>query len=449
MFKSITGLLICLGMAGAVSAQQVTGKLDTLLAAYAAINEFNGTALVAQNGHVLLEKGYGMANITTHTPNSAHTIFQIASVTKTFTSSLILKLAELRILSLEDHLNKYYPGYPHGDSITIKNLLTHTSGIYNYTQDTSFNPAFSTRPASEEKMRSLFENKPLDFSPGTGWNYSNSGYSMLGYIVQKATGLSYWDAMKKYIFLPAGMQHSGFNFAHLVNKNKATGYFSDNSDAYTKETPVVDSSVSFAAGAIYSTVGDLFRFHEALQQGKIIGKASQEAAYTPFKNHYGFGWIIDSLSGHKTVSHSGGIYGFRSNFLRVTNNNICIILLSNTETPALEKISKKLLAVVYHLPYKIPKKKMAVKISEDILKRYAGTYKIESMPLVIEIKLEDGALVAYPVKGPRSVLCPSDTSHFFIKGDEDFETQFITDSTGKVVSFVIDHDGDVRTAVRL
>ena len=449
MFKSITPLLLGMCITCSLSAQQVTGKLDTLLRAYAAINEFNGAALVAQNGHILLEKGYGMANQAAHTPNTPNTVFQIASVTKTFTSALILKLAELHILSTDDKLSKYYPDYPHGDSITIRHLLTHTSGIYNYTQDTSFNPGFSTRPASEEKMRSLFENRPLDFAPGAGWNYSNSGYSMLGYIVQKATGGAYWDAMKKYVFRPAGMQHSGFDFAHLVNKNKATGYFSDNDEAYTKETPVVDSSVSFAAGAIYSTVGDLFRFHEALQHGKIISKASQEAAYTPFRNRYGFGWIIDSVGGHKIVSHSGGIYGFRSNFLRVVRDDICIVLLSNTETPALEKISRKLLAAVYHLPYKIPEKKVAVKLNEDLLKKYTGTYKIESPSLVIEIKLENGELVAYPVNGPRSVLCPSDTTHFFIKGDEDFDTRFVTDSAGKVVAFIIDHDGNVRTAKRL
>jgi CubicO group peptidase (beta-lactamase class C family) len=298
-------------------------------------------------------------------------------------------------------------------------------------------------------MRALFENKPLDFAPGTGWNYSNSGYSMLGYIVQKATRGSYWDAMKKYVFQPAGMQHSGFDFAHLENKDKATGYFSDNEEAYTKETPVVDSSVSFAAGAIYSTVGDLFRFHEALQQEKIISKASQETAYTPFKNRYGFGWMIDSLGGHRTVSHSGGIYGFRSNFLRVTSDDICIVLLSNTETPALEKISKKLLAAVYHLPYKIPVKRVAVKLKEDLLRKYAGTYKIDNPALVLEIKLENGELVVYPVNGPRSVLCPSDTSHFFIKGDEDFDTRFITDSTGKVTGFEIDHGGNLRTAKKL
>jgi hypothetical protein len=125
------------------------------------------------------------------------------------------------------------------------------------------------------------------------------------------------------------------------------------------------------------------------------------------------------------------------------------VLLSNTETPALEKISRKLLAAVYHLPYKIPEKKVAVKLNEDLLKKYTGTYKIESPSLVIEIKLENGELVAYPVNGPRSVLCPSDTTHFFIKGDEDFDTRFVTDSAGKVVAFIIDHDGNVRTAKRL
>jgi CubicO group peptidase (beta-lactamase class C family) len=250
-------------------------KIDTLLSTYAKLHKFNGAALVAKNGVILLNKGYGYRDATLKTPNDEHTIFQLGSITKQFTSAIILKLQEEKKLSVSDKLGKYFPGYPKGDSITIRQLLTHTSGIFNYTNNGEFMKNEITKPATREKMLALFKDKPLDFSPGTGWNYSNSGYLLLGYIIEDVTKMTYEQAVRKYIFTPLRMTHSGFDFTDLKTKEKATGYFNLDQKENTA-APIVDSSVSFSAGAIYSTTGDLFLWHKALQTNTILSKEQQK-----------------------------------------------------------------------------------------------------------------------------------------------------------------------------
>lgn len=442
-------VILCLYMTVLTSflyAQTTTEKLDQLMTAYVTIKEFSGSVLVARHGEILLQKGYGIKNIQQQSLNDVNTLYPIASVTKTFTSTLILKLVERKLMSLQDKLSKYYPDYPHGDSITIENLLTHTSGIYNYTRNNDFMFSAATKPADEQKMLSLFKNQPLDFTPGTDWNYSNSGYSLLGYIIQKVTNMSYQQAMRKYVFAPLQMKHSGFNFAGLPINERAIGYYSDSGKDYNKQAPLIDSSISFAAGSIYSTIGDLYKWHQGLQQYSVINKASLDKAFSPLKHNYGFGWQVDSLYGKRIVSHSGGIWGFRSNFARIIEDDICVVLLDNTEAPGLNIITQNILAILYNKPYTIPVKKQAVLLSEDVLKQYTGTYEISELHLVIEVKLEKGALVAYPFKGPKSELAPSDESHFFDKEQEGIEIYFEKTRTGEVDKMVINMNGNVKIA---
>ena len=213
-----------------------------------------------------------------------------------------------------------------------------------------------TKPATREKMLALFKDKPLDFSPGTRWNYSNSGYLLLGYIIEDVTKKTYQQAVRKYIFTPLQMTHSGFDFTDLKSNKKATGYFNLD-EKENAAAPIVDSSVSFSAGAIYSTTGDLYLWHKALQKNMILSKEQQEMAYTPVKNNYGYGWGIDSIDGKRRVSHGGGIPGFVTNISRVPQDDICIILLSNASDPTLQDITGNIYAVLYGKPYEIPKEK--------------------------------------------------------------------------------------------
>lgn len=447
--KKTLVLAWALGLARLAFAQDSTAqKLAELMQAYYNMGRFNGSVLVARQGQVLLSKGYGLRNIRDSIPNDPHTVFQIASVTKTFTSTMILKLVEMKKLALTDKLSKFYPGYPHGDSITIAQLLTHTAGIWDYTRDSDVRNQ-TGRPLHVEEMVRFFKDKPLDFPPGTGWNYSNSGYYLLGYIIQQVTGMPYEKAVRESIFKPLGMVHSGFDFAHLAHQDKAVGYYADSTEPATKPAPVVDSSGPFAAGAIYSTVEDLYKWHRGLQSHTIVDAGLLQQAYTPVKNRYGYGWIIDSLDGKLLVSHSGGIFGFRSDFARVPADDVCVILLSNTEVPGLGNITRRILDVVYGKPYALPVRLQAVPVREDILKKYTGRYKIEANGVVVDVMLENGRLMARPHNGPPSELLALDDTHFFLSNEHEFRISFEADKTGKIVRMLVNPNGTPRPAIKI
>src|SRR5258708_17001406 len=287
--------------------QTLPQKLDTLLTAYTRQHSFNGSALVARQGTVLLQKGYGYKNLQDHAWNDSNGIFQIGSITKQFTSAIILQLQEKNKLSLQDKLSKYIPDYPHGGEITIENLLTHTSGIYNYPNDGDFMQHKTTHPINRDSLIARFKNTPLDFSPGEKFSYSNSGYILLGYIIEKITGKPYFRVVREQIFQPLQMRHSGFDFTGLTSPDKAIGYPSPSSD---QPADIVDSSVSFAAGAMYTTAGDLYKWDRALYTGGIINQASFQKTFSPYKTGYRYAWGVGFALWTKNLMVCGRINRF-------------------------------------------------------------------------------------------------------------------------------------------
>lgn len=436
--KRILLIIVTISFSQTLFSQETTGeKIDQLIKGYAETGRFNGSVLVASHNQILLEKGYGYKNFRDSTLNDSSTVFQIASVTKQFTSTAILKLVELKKLALTDKLSRYYPGFPKGDSITIENLLTHTSGIFDWTYSINFSPT------NEQTLLGFLKTKALNFSPGTSWSYSNSNYSLLGYIIQKVTGMSYEDAVRKYIFIPLQMTHSGFDFKNLVYKEKATGY-SAFSDSSKTEGTLYDSVGPYAAGEIYSTVGDLYKWHKGLQSYKIINRASLERAYTPLKNHYGYGWIIDSLFSRRITSHSGDISGFSSNLARITEDNIFIILLNNKEGSDLETLTKDIIAILYNQPYSIFVKRHPVRLNEEILKKYFGTYQVISPhgSLKGEVTLENGKLMLQAHAGPKLESAAEKEDYFYdlFEGNEG-DMEFVIGTDGKVDKIVLSQNG--------
>lgn len=427
-------------------AQTPAEKADALLTAYAQQYKFTGSALVAWKGNIILEKGYGFKNAQDSSLNDANTIFQVGSITKQFTSTVILKLQEQKKLDVHDKLSKYFPDYPKGDSITIENLLTHTSGIFNYTNDGKFMNSAATKPATHEQMLALFRDKPLDFSPGTKWNYSNSGYMLLGFIIEKITGEPYETVVRKYIFQPLGMTHSGFDFTNLVSKGKATGYF-----IYTEKAKqpanLVDSSVSYAAGAIYATVGDLYKWHKALLTDKIISQASLQKAYTPFKNKYGYGWGIDSLYGKRVVAHGGGIYGFNTNIARITDDDVCIVLLNNAGNPLLSEITNKLLAILYNKPYELPGVRKEITVPGTALQQYVGEYELQK-GVNAKFFIENGVFKTQ-ITGQRAFELYAETETKFFLKVVDATIEFIKDKEGHYNKMVLYQNGVTKEAIRI
>jgi CubicO group peptidase (beta-lactamase class C family) len=217
---------------------------------------------------------------------------------------------------------------------------------------------------------------------------------LLGYIIEDVAKMPYEQAVRQYIFNGAGMWHSGFDFTHLTGKNKAVGYFKLKKDENIP-APIVDSSVSFSAGAIYSTAGDLYKWFETMQQNKIISKASKTLGQTPVKNNYAYGWGIDSIAGKRTVGHSGGIHGFTSNMVTIPEDDACVILLSNSGSSFLEPMTQGIYAILYGKPYELPKEKVATTMTEEELKQYVGTYDLNP-ELIVNIRVENGKLIGQP-----------------------------------------------------
>jgi CubicO group peptidase (beta-lactamase class C family) len=443
--KILIAGLLSLCLINITVAQTKEQKLSELLTAYTNLNEFNGAVLVTQKGTVLLNKGYGYKNAASGEPNTENTIFQIGSITKQFTSAIILKLAENKKLALNDKISKYFTDLRFDKDITIKQLLSHTSGIYNYTNDADFMKSEAVKPANQQKIFALFQNKKLDFEPGTQWNYSNSGYMLLGYIIEKVTKKTYEQIVRDYIFKPLKMNNSGFDFAALKSKDKATGYFSIDGKNSTV-AGIVDSSVSYAAGSIYTTTSDLLKWHKGILNNTVVKRASIEKAFTPVKNKYGFGWSIDSIDGKRLTTHGGGIFGFNTNIARIESDDICIVLLNNVGNPKLGDITNDIFAVLYDKPYKLPEAKKEIVLSEEILKKYIGTYEVAPQ-FKIAITVEDGKLIAQATGQPKFQLFAQKENYFFLKAVE-AEVEFVSNDKGEVEKLILYQGGAKTPAVK-
>ena len=357
----------------AVKGQDVNKRLDSLIEKAVKINRFNGSVLVSKNGGIVYEKAYGYQDVAQHIHNTANTIYQIGSTTKEFTAAVVLKLAEQHKLNLEDKLTKYFPGYKRGDEITIKHLLTHTSGIYEILRDT-LAVQESTVPRTTERMLSFFIDKPLYFDPGTQYSYCNSGYILLGLIIEKVTGQTYQAVVRDFILKPLKMKHTGFDFAGLKSKDKAMGHTSYTRKIHEESVPW-DSTATFSAGSLYSTVKDLYLWHKGLLNYKVYSKASLEEATTPYLEGYGLGCWIDTLYKKKIVSHGGNILGFTGYFGRIQEEDVCVILLNNIYNHQIETIGLSIFAILYNQAYSYFDE---IKLPRNELEKYAGEYEINS-----------------------------------------------------------------------
>src|SRR6266852_4149194 len=301
-------LLVVVWLTGSLAhAQDLASKLDAVLSGYQKNRAFIGSALIARGGKVIFEKGYGMANVELDVPNGQDTKFRLGSITKQFTATAILQLEEQGKLSVTDTACKYLPECPESwKAITIHQLLSHTSGIPSYTDGPEFaKPKMMRIPLKPFEILMLTKDKPLEFQPGEKWKYDNSGYIFLGVIVEKVSGEKYAEYLKKHIFGVLDMQDSGYDDSNIILKNRAQGYRSV-TDGF-RNADYLDMSLPYAAGSLYSTVNDLYRWDRALYTDKVLTKASREKMCTPVKNNYAYGWGIAMSQNHKQISHGGGI----------------------------------------------------------------------------------------------------------------------------------------------
>ena len=353
-------------------------KLDELISTYAEYGKFNGSVLVAEKGEIIYKKGFGLANVEWGIPNQPDTKFRLASITKQFTAMLIVQLAAENKIKLDVPISTYLPDYPKktADIITIHHLLTHTSGIPSYTSFPGYREMMSD-PYSPEEIVKLFVDLPLEFTPGERFNYSNSGYILLGYIIEKISGKSYEEQLHSRIFTPLKMNNSGYEHNSAVIKNKASGYDRMGNDF--QHATYIDMSVPFSAGGIYSTVEDLFLWDQALYTEKLLPKKYMDLLFNKCitsygQAYYGYGWEIDetnignSTERVPTIGHSGGINGFSTLIIRRPSEESLIVLLSNTSGSSLGEMNVAITGILHDKTYDFPKKSIANSLLDVIEK---------------------------------------------------------------------------------
>ncbi len=344
-------LVLSFSFSSSASDQTLQDIVDEYFNACVKIGKFSGIVLIAKDGEILVNRGYGLANREHDVPNTPQTKFRLGSMTKQFTAAAIMQLQEQGKLNVEDSIDKYIPDYPNGDRITLHHLLTHTSGIPNLTDFPEHRKTIMI-PSPVEKTILRFKDKPLEFTPGEQFKYSNSGYLLLGYVIEKISGKTYEDYLEKNIFHPLNMENSGYDHHSTILKNRATGYH------LTKDglinAPYVAMSMPHAGGALYSTVEDLFLWDRALYTENILKKSSLENMFTPFKGNYGYGWRIDSIFGHKRIHHGGSILGFQTHIARYVGDNTLVVFLCNQRPINTKKISEDLAAIVFGEAYELP-----------------------------------------------------------------------------------------------
>lgn len=330
-----------------VSGQDLAARLDQLASSYQKDKSFIGSVLVARGGKVILEKGYGLANIELAVPNGPDTEFRLGSITKQFTATAILQLHEQGKLTVNDEACKYISGCPETwKGITIRELLSHTSGIPSYTNDPQFaQPKFMRIPLTPTEILMLSKDKPLDFPPGQQWKYDNSGYIFLGIIIEKVSGEKYADYLSWHIFGPLDMRESGYDDTAAILKNRAAGYRPGSSGFQNAQ--YLDMSLPYAAGSLYSSVNDLYRWDRALYTDKLLSKASREEMWTPVRNNYGYGWNIRQAHNHKQIGHGGGINGFSTFIARYPDDDAVVIVLSNNQAARSGDIANGLSGILF------------------------------------------------------------------------------------------------------
>lgn len=402
-----------LAQTGATPAADILPKADELVNAYMKQNRFSGSVLVAKGGKILVNKGYGFANVELEVPNSPQTKFRLGSITKQFTAAAVLLLEEQGKLGVNDPVSKYYPEAPEAwKDITVHHLLTHTSGLHNYTAV----PEYRTR--MREKLTPLtliarFKDLPLDFAPGSKFSYSNSGYALLGYIVEKASGEKYEDYLKKHLFGPTDMQSSGYDWDTTILKNRASGY-ERSPDGRIRNAEYLDMSQPYSAGSLYSTTEDLYRWDRALYTDKALSAKSKEKLYTPALDNYAYGWFVDKQFNRRRISHGGGINGFTTQLARYPDDDACIVVLNNYGGPATGAIARDLAAILFGEKYTLPVERKEVTLDPATLDRYTGTFQLG--PLKMTVTRKGNQLFARPGAQPEAPLLAEAENRFFVRG---------------------------------
>lgn len=383
----IRSLIACAMILGALQSQgiaqtqsQKAAKIDEVMTTANKYRLFNGSVLIAENGKVIYKKGLGLANMEWNIPNTTETRFRLGSITKQFTAALILQLVDQGKVKVDGKISDYLPVYRKdvGNKVTVHQLLNHTSGIPSYTGLPGFMKDVSRNPFTVDEFVTKYASNDLEFEPGSKFSYNNSGYFLLGAIVEKVTGKPYATVLKEQILDPLGMKNTGYDVYGTIIEKRAAGY-QKTADGYVN-APYLDMSIPYAAGSLFSTVEDLYLWDQALYTDRVVSPASKALMYKPNLNDYAYGWAITktNFSGGAAnapiIAHTGGINGFNTLIARFPEQKHLIVLLDNTsQGGALGGIQREIINILYGQPHELPRMPLA-----EILNKTIGEKGIEA-----------------------------------------------------------------------
>jgi CubicO group peptidase (beta-lactamase class C family) len=421
--------------------------MEQIIQSYVADHRFMGSVLVARDGKILLDKGYGFANLEWQVPDTPTTKFRLGSITKQFTAASILLLEERGKLKTDDPVKKYMPDAPAAwDKITIFHLLTHTSGIPSFTGFSDF-PTRQLQDMTPQQLVDWFRDKPLEFEPGTKWNYSNSGYVLLGYLIEKISGQSYAGFVQQNIFTPLAMKDSGYDSNSAIIEHRASGYAPGKNGP--ENAGYVNMTVPLSAGGLYSTTEDLLRWEQGLFGGKLLTPASLAKMTTPFKENYAFGLGVSTEGGHKVIAHNGGIQGFNTALAYYPDDKLVVAVLGNLNGGAPDQIANLLGKVALGEKVVLPAERKEVTLPPQSLQKYVGNYELtfpgQSVPFVIT--LEEGKLLAQLGKQPRFPIFAESETLFFYKV-VDAQVEFMKNDKGDISGLVLHQNGHDTKGVK-
>jgi CubicO group peptidase (beta-lactamase class C family) len=420
-----------------------SAQVDVLMAPWSGGKTPGAAIAVIRKGEILLEKGYGLANLKSGTPIDPHTVFNIASVSKQFTAMAVMILADRGKLDYSDPISKYFPDFPaYGRQITIKQLLNHTSGLADYTIYWKEGPRVEhdgARHASEDVLKFLISQKAGDFLPGERWRYSNSGYVLLSLIVGKISGVPFSQFLKDNIFGPLVMKDSSACIGIPAQPNRAAGYIQNGSGF--KEADKNPNNFICGDGEVNSSIADMYKWDQALNTEKLVKAATLNAAFTSgklndgTKFNYGFGWALGKFSGVDFVSHSGGIEGYVAHIVRFPDRAFTVILLSNFEQlpPSSYALANKITGI--YLSGQIPAQTPAT-IDTKLLADLAGTYEFFNIGMKVTLEKDSLWLTS---QRKKVKLVPVGADEFIADGNSDSAYRFMRNDKGQVTGLSLLH----------
>ncbi|MBO9202150.1 MULTISPECIES: serine hydrolase [Niastella] len=420
---------------------QLEKKLDKLIAGYIVPSQPGCEVLVARHGQIVYKKAFGSANLELNVPLSTGMVFNLASITKQFTAVAILQLMEQGKISLNDSLQKFVPDFPSkGHTITIEHLLTHTSGIKDYLQLNFSGQNMERWDFTPKQVIDSFKNYPLNFIPGARFSYSNSGYYLLGYIIEKISGKRYQNYIIDNLLKPLGMAHTCFDSNGNIIPGRVNGYYKDGADY--KNPDFWSPTIEYAAGGLISNVDDLLKWHNGLYSYQLLKKETLQKAFTPFRlsdgkaTDYGYGWFAKTNNGIQSIEHEGGLPGFRTNEIYYPGEDVFIAILCNFGTAPIEDLSAGISAVALGKSLQSD-----VKVDPAILDKYVGVYKlsIDTNRTVTIQRTNDGLIAHFSPTQTKSLLFESETG-FQFKNMLGVSGEFVVEE-GKVTKFYIYQNG--------